>query len=52
VLRLTREDDAPANLAAYKTALVTADVAFIAAYNSAATTAGITPIVVELASVA
>lgn len=35
-----------ANLAAYKTALVAADVAYITAINSAASTAGITPNVV------
>jgi hypothetical protein len=37
----------PANLATYKTALVTADVNFMAAVNTAATTAGITPNVVQ-----
>jgi hypothetical protein len=36
----------PANLATYKAALVAADVAFVTAYNSAASTAGITPNVV------
>jgi hypothetical protein len=35
----------PANLAAYKTALVAADVAYAAAVNSAATSAGISPTV-------
>lgn len=35
-----------ANLAAYKTALIAADVAYITAINSAASTAGITPNVV------
>jgi hypothetical protein len=38
----------PANLATYKAALVTADVAYDAAVNSAATTAGIiTPYVAD-----
>jgi hypothetical protein len=36
----------PANLAAYNTALVAADVAFETAVVSAATTAGLTPFVV------
>lgn len=36
-----------ANLATYKAALVAADVAFLASVNTAATTAGITPIAVE-----
>ncbi len=36
-----------ANLATYKAALVAADVAFMTSVNTAATTAGITPIAVE-----
>jgi hypothetical protein len=36
----------PANLAAYRTALVAADVAYQTAVNTASTTAGITPLVV------
>jgi hypothetical protein len=38
----------PANLAAYKSALVSADTAFVTSVNSAASTAGITPNVVPL----
>jgi hypothetical protein len=36
-----------ANLAAYQAAIVAADVAFLVAVNSAATTAGISPNVVD-----
>jgi hypothetical protein len=38
----------PANLAAYRAALVAADVAFVTSINSAASTASITPNVIPL----